>query len=125
MRSAAASRFETAFDLWRDPEAAQGARDAAEKRAEDMRAFRKAVGGYSGKWRIDEAARLMREGDEAGLNERLEQWRKGSKFDAQTEQMVLAAAAEQNKGQAERDLAEIVENTRDLSKKLDDLLKVK
>ncbi len=119
------SRFESAFALWQDPEAAQSARDQAAKRDEDMKRFRKAVGGYHAKWRIDEAARLMREGDEEGLQERLTQWRKGSRFNAQTEQMVLAAAAEQNKGQAERDIAEIAKNTRDLAKKLEQLVEVK
>ena len=67
----------------------------------------------------------MREGDEEGLQSRLSEWRKGTRFNAQTEQMVLAAAAEQNKGQTERDIAEIAKNTRQLEKKLDDLLKVK
>lgn len=117
--------FDRSFDLWRDPEAAQSARDAAVKRDEDMRRFRKSVGGYHAKYQIDEAAELMRSGDTEALSERLAQWRKSSRFTAQTEQMVLAAAAEQNKGETERKIAEIADNTRDLSKKLDELLQVK
>lgn len=117
--------FDRSFDLWRDPEAAQSARDAAVKRDEDMKRFRKSVGGYHAKHQIDEAAELMRSGDSEALAERLAQWRKSSRFTAQTEQMVMAAAAEQNKGETDRKISEIADNTRDLAKKLDELLQAK
>ena len=117
--------FNAAFDLWRDPEAAQQEVDADKKRGEDMKAFRKAVNRYGGKVKIDEYARLMREGDEEGMQERLSQWRKSSKFTPQVEQMVKAAAADQNKNAAEKSLAQIEKNTGDLAKKIDELLSLK
>ena len=117
--------FNTAFDLWRDPEAAASAVEADKKRGEDMKAFRKAVNRYGGKGKIDEYARLMREGDEEGMQERLTQWRKSSKFTPQVEQMVKAAAADQNRNAAEKSLAKIEKNTADLAKKIDELLSVK
>ena len=117
--------FAQAFDLWRDPEAAQQAVDADRKRGEDMKAFRKAVNRYGGKGKIDEYARLMREGDEEGMQDRLTQWRKSSKFTPQVEQMVKAAAADQNRNAAEKSLAAIEKNTGDLAKKIDELLSLK
>ena len=117
--------FDKAFDLWRDPEAAQQAVDADKKRGEDMKAFRKAINRYGGKGKIDEYARLMREGDEEGMQDRLTQWRKSSKFTPQVEQMVKAAAADQNKNAAEKSLAQIEKNTGDLAKKIDELLSLK
>lgn len=117
--------FNAAFDLWRDPEAAQQAVDADKKRGEDMKAFRKAVNRYGGKGKIDEYARLMRAGDEEGMQDRLAQWRKSSKFTPQVEQMVKAAAADQNRNAAEKSLAAIEKNTGDLAKKIDELLSLK
>ena len=117
--------FNRAFDLWRDPEAAQQAVDADKKRADDMKAFRKAVNRYGGKAKIDEYAELMRQGDEEGMQSRLEEWRKSSKFTPQVEQMVKAAAADQNKDAAEKSLANIEKNTADLAKKIDELLTLK
>lgn len=119
------SAFDSAFDLWRDPEAAARAVDADKQRSEDMKRFRKEVNRYGGQGKIDEAARLMREGDEEGLQSRLDQWRKSSKFTPQVEQMVKAAAADQNKNSAEKSLAEIEKNTANLDKKLDQLLALK
>ena len=124
-RDNSAAQFERAFDLWRDPEAAQQAVDADKKRGEDMKAFRKAVNRYGGKGKIDEYAQLMREGDEEGMQERLTQWRKSSKFTPQVEQMVKAAAADQNRNAAEKSLANIEKNTADLAKKIDQLLSIK
>ena len=117
--------FNAAFDLWRDPEAAQQAVDADKKRGEDMKAFRKAVNRYGGKGKIDEYAALMRAGDEEGMQDRLAQWRKSSKFTPQVEQMVKAAAADQNRNAAEKSLANIEKNTADLAKKIDELLSLK
>lgn len=131
MRSASAEvsrwqgEFDRSFDLWRNPEAAAQAVESDKKRAEDMRRFRKEVNRYGGKGKIDEAARLMREGDEEGLQSRLEQWRKSARFTPQVEQMVKAAAADQNKNSAEKSLAEIAKNTENLDKKLDQLLALK
>ena len=117
--------FNAAFDLWRDPEAAASAVEADKKRGEDMKAFRKAVNRYGGKGKIDEYARLMREGDEEGMQERLTQWRKSSKFTPQVEQMVKAAAADQNKNAAEKSLANIEKDVSGLTKKIDELLRLK
>ena len=117
--------FNAAFDLWRDPEAAASAVEADKKRGEDMKAFRKAVNRYGGKGKIDEYAQLMRAGDEEGMQERLTQWRKSSKFTPQVEQMVKAAAADQNRNAAEKSLANIEKNTADLAKKIDELLALK
>lgn len=90
-----------------------------------MKAFRKAVNRYGGKGKIDEYARLMREGDEEGMQDRLSEWRKSSKFTPQVEQMMKAAAADQNKNAAEKSLANIEKNTGDLAKKIDELLSLK
>ena len=117
--------FNVAFDLWRDPDAAASAVEADKKRGEDMKRFRKEVNRYGGKGKIDEYARLMRAGDEEGMQERLTQWRKSAKFTPQVEQMVKAAAADQNKNAAEKSLANIEKNTADLAKKIDELLSLK
>ena len=117
--------FNAAFDLWRDPEAAASAVEADKKRGEDMKRFRKEVNRYGGKGKIDEYAQLMRAGDEEGMQERLTQWRKSSKFTPQVEQMVKAAAADQNRNAAEKSLANIEKNTADLAKKIDQILSIK
>ena len=117
--------FNAAFDLWRDPEAARQAVEADRRRADDMKAYRKAVRRYSGQGRIDEYARLMREGDEEGMQSRIAEWRRNSRFTPQVEQMVKAAAAEQNRNAAERSLANIEKNTQDLASKIDELLRLK
>lgn len=124
-RDSAKSQFERAFDLWRDPEAAKAAQDEEKKREDDMKRFRKSVDRYGGKWRIDEYAELMRQGDEEGMQSKLTEWRKSSKFTPQVEQMVKAAAAEQNENAAERALQNIEKNTADLAAKIDQLLSVK
>lgn len=121
-----ASQFERAFDLWRDPEAAKAAQDEAIRRDEDMKKFRRAVGGYFGKDKIDEAARLMREGDTESLEARMSDWRRSSmSFTPQAEQLVRAAAAEKNKSEADRAIIDIEKNTHDLAMKLDELLSMK
>lgn len=117
--------FNTAFDLWRDPEAAASAVEADKKRGEDMKRFRKEVNRYGGKGKIDEYARLMRDGDEEGMQERLTSWRKSSKFTPQVEQMVKAAAADQNKNAAEKSLANIEKDVSGLAKKIEELLSLK
>ena len=117
--------FNAAFDLWRDPDAASAAVEADKKRGEDMKRFRKEVNRYGGKGKIDEYARLMREGDEEGMQERLSEWRKSSKFTPQVEQMVKAAAADQNKNAAEKSLANIEKDVSGLAKKIEELLSFK
>ena len=124
-RDSFAAKFNSAFDLWRDPDAAASAVKADKKRFDDMKAFRKAVNRYGGKGKIDEYAQLMRQGDEDGMQERLAEWRKSSKFTPQVEQMVKAAAADQNRNAAEKSLAQIEKNTGDLAKKIDELLRLK
>ena len=124
-RDGAKSQFEQAFELWRDPDAAQAAQDEEKRREEDMKRFRKDVGRYGGKWRIDEYAELMRQGDAEGMQSKLAEWRKSSRFTPQVEQMVKAAAAEQNENAAERALQNIERNTADLAAKIDQLLSVK
>ena len=59
------------------------------------------------------------------MQSRLAEWRKSSKFTPEVEQMVKAAAADQNANAAERALQNIEKNTADLAKKLDALLSVK
>ena len=117
--------FDRAFDLWRDPDAAASAVEADKRRGEDMKAFRKAVNRYGGKGKIDEYASLMRAGDEEGMQERLTQWRKSSKFTPQVEQMVKAAAADQNKNAAEKSLANIEKHTAELAKEFKEILAIK
>lgn len=124
-RDNSAAQFERAFDLWRDPEAAASAVEADKKRGEDMKAFRNAVNRYGGKGKIDEYAQLMRAGDDEGMQERLTQWRKSSKFTPQVEQMVKAAAADQNKNAAEKSLANIEKDVSGLTKKIEELLSLK
>ena len=124
-RDSAKSQFEQAFDLWRNPEAAKAAQDEEKSREDDMKRFRKDVNRYGGKWRIDEYAALMRQGDEEGMQSKLAEWRKSSKFTPQVEQMVKAAAAEQNENASERALQNIEKNTADLANKIDQLLSVK
>jgi len=119
------SKFETAFDLWRDPDAAAAAVESDKKRSSDLKDFNKAVNRYGGKGKIDEYAALMRAGDEEGMQSRLDQWRKSSKFTPQVEQMVKAEAARQNENASERALANIEKNTANLDKKLDQLLSIK
>ena len=124
-RDSSDAQFERAFDLWRDPDAAASAVEADKKRGEDLKRFRKEVNRYGGKGKIDEYAQLMRAGDEEGMQERLAQWRKSSKFTPQVEQMVKAAAADQNRNAAEKSLANIEKNTADLAKKIEELLSLK
>ena len=67
----------------------------------------------------------MRNGDEEGMQSKLAEWRKSSKFTPEVEQMVKAAAAQQNESAADKALVNIEKNTADLAKKIDELLSVK
>lgn len=61
----------------------------------------------------------MRDGDDEGLQAKLREWRKSSKFNGQTEQMVLAEAARQNEHAADKALAEISKTSAAINAKLE------
>ena len=121
----AQTEFDRAFAMYRDPE--QAAAQIAEERdyASDYKRLQKDASRYGGKWRIDELSRLMAAGDTAGQSAKLEEWRKSSRFTPEVEAMVRAAAADKTRTTAEDELRQINANTKGLSQKLDDLLKMK
>lgn len=123
--SAAQTEFDRAFAMYRDPE--QAAAQIAEERdyAADYKQLQKDASRYGGKWRIDELSRLMAAGDTAGQAAKLEEWRKSSRFTPEVEAMVRAAAADKTRTTAEDELRQINANTKGLSQKLDELLKMK
>ena len=123
--SAAQTEFDRAFAMYRDPE--QAAAQIAEERdyAADYKQLQKDASRYGGKWRIDELSRLMAAGDTAGQAATLEEWRKSSRFTPEVEAMVRAAAADKTRTTAEDELRQINANTKGLSQKLDELLKMK
>ena len=111
--------------MYRDPE--QAAAQIAEERdyAADYKQLQRDASRYGGKWRIDELSRLMAAGDTAGQAATLEEWRKSSRFTPEVEAMVRAAAADKTRTTAEDELRQINANTKGLSQKLDELLKMK
>ena len=121
----AQTEFDRAFAMYRDPE--QAAAQIADERdyAADYKQLQKDASRYGGKWRIDELSRLMAAGDTAGQAATLEEWRKSSRFTPEVEAMVRAAAADKTRTTAEDELRQINANTKGLSQKLDDLLKMK
>lgn len=123
--SAAQTEFDRAFAMYRSPE--QAATQIAEERdyAADYKQLQKDASRYGGKWRIDELSRLMAAGDTAGQAATLEEWRKSSRFTPEVEAMVRAAAADKTRTTAEDELRQINANTKGLSQKLDELLKMK
>lgn len=123
--SAAQTEFDRAFAMYRDPE--QAAAQIAEERdySADYKQLQKDASRYGGKWRIDELSRLMAAGDTAGQAATLEEWRKSSRFTPEVEAMVRAAAADKTRTTAEDELRQINANTKGLSQKLDELLKMK
>ena len=123
--SAAQTEFDRAFAMYRSPE--QAAAQIAEERdyAADYKQLQKDASRYGGKWRIDELSRLMAAGDTAGQAATLEEWRKSSRFTPEVEAMVRAAAADKTRTTAEDELRQINANTKGLSQKLDELLKMK
>ena len=123
--SAAQTEFDRAFAMYRDPE--QAAAQIAEERdyAADYKQLQRDASRYGGKWRIDELSRLMAAGDTAGQAATLEEWRKSSRFTPEVEAMVRAAAADKTRTTAEDELRQINANTKGLSQKLDELLKMK
>ena len=125
LASAAQTEFDRAFAMYRDPE--QAAAQIAEERdyAADYKQLQRDASRYGGKWRIDELSRLMAAGDTAGQAAKLEEWRKSSRFTPEVEAMVRAAAADKTRTTAEDELRQINANTKGLSQKLDELLKMK
>ena len=123
--SAAQTEFDRAFAMYRSPE--QAAAQIAEERdyAADYKQLQKDASRYGGKWRIDELSRLMATGDTQGQAAKLEEWRKSSRFTPEVEAMVRAAAADKTRTTAENELRQINANTKGLSQKLDELLKMK
>ena len=123
--SAAQTEFDRAFAMYRDLEHA--AAQIAEERdyAADYKQLQKDASRYGGKWRIDELSRLMAAGDTQGQAATLEEWRKSSRFTPEVEAMVRAAAADKTRTTAEDELRQINANTKGLSQKLDELLKMK
>ena len=123
--SAAQTEFDRAFAMYRSPE--QAAAQIAEERdyAADYKQLQKDASRYGGKWRIDELSRLMAAGDTQGQASTLEEWRKSSRFTPEVEAMVRAAAADKTRTTAEDELRQINANTKGLSQKLDELLKMK
>lgn len=121
----AQTEFDRAFAMYRDPE--QAAAQIAEERdyAADYKQLQRDASRYGGKWRIDELSRLMAAGDTAGQAAKLEEWRKSSRFTPEVEAMVRAAAADKTRTTAEDELRQINANTKCLSQKLDELLKMK
>ena len=121
----AQTEFDRAFAMYRSPE--QAAAQIAEERdyVADYKQLQKDASRYGGKWRIDELSRLMAAGDTAGQAAKLEEWRKSSRFTPEVEAMVRAAAADKTRTTAEDELRQINANTKGLSQKLDELLKMK
>ena len=121
----AQTEFDRAFAMYRDP--VQAAAQIAEERdyAADYKQLQRDASRYGGKWRIDELSRLMAAGDTAGQAAKLEEWRKSSRFTPEVEAMVRAAAADKTRTTAEDELRQIHANTKGLSQKLDELLKMK
>ena len=121
----AQTEFDRAFAMYRSPE--QAAAQIADERdyAADYKQLQRDASRYGGKWRIDELSRLMAAGDTAGQAATLEEWRKSSRFTPEVEAMVRAAAADKTRTTAEDELRQINANTKGLSQKLDELLKMK
>ena len=121
----AQTEFDRAFAMYRNPE--QAAAQIAEERdyAADYKQLQRDASRYGGKWRIDELSRLMAAGDTAGQAAKLEEWRKSSRFTPEVEAMVRAAAADKTRTTSEDELRQINANTKGLSQKLDELLKMK
>lgn len=123
--AAAQSEFERAFAMYRDPERAAQEIGEEKARSADLDRLHKDARRYGGQWRIDELSALMSAGDTQGVQSRLQEWRKNGRFDASTEALVRASAAEQTRTTAEDELRKISANTAGLAAKLDELLAMK
>lgn len=123
--ASAATEFERAFAMYRDPSRAAAEIEDERDRAADLKRLHKDASRYGGKWRIDELSALMSAGDSAGVQSRLEDWRKSRSFSPEVEAMVRASAAERTRTTVEDELRKIETNTSGLAQKLDELLKMK
>ena len=123
--AAAQSEFERAFAMYRDPERAAQEIGEEKARSADLDRLHKDARRYGGQWRIDELSALMSAGDTQGVQSRLQEWRKNGRFDASTEALVRASAAEKTRTTAEDELRKISANTADLAAKLEELLAMK
>lgn len=123
--AAAATEFERAFAMYRDPSLAASEIEEERDRSADLKRLHKDASRYGGKWRIDELSQLMSAGDSQGVQSRLEEWRKRKSFTPEVEAMVRASAAEQTKTTAEDELRKIEANTKDLAQKLESLIAMK
>ena len=123
--AAAQSEFERAFAMYRDPERAAQEIGEEKARSADLDRLHKDARRYGGQWRIDELSALMSAGDTQGVQSRLQEWRKNGRFDASTEALVRASAAEKTRTTAEDELRKISANTADLAEKLEELLAMK
>lgn len=121
----AQSEFERAFAMYRDPTRAASEIAEERDRAADLKQLHRDATRYGGKWRIDELSALMSAGDSAGVQSRLEDWRKSRSFSPEVEAMVRASAAERTRTTVEDELRKIETNTSGLAQKLDELLKMK
>ena len=119
--ASAATEFERAFAMYRDPSRAAAAIGEEKDRAEDLERLHRDASRYGGKWRIDELPQLMAAGDSQGVDSRLAEWRKSRSFSPEVEAMVRASAAEQTKTTAEDELRKLNEKTGELTQKLETL----
>ena len=119
--ASAATEFERAFAMYRDPSRAAAEIGEEKDRAEDLERLHRDASRYGGKWRIDELSRLMAAGDSQGVDSRLAEWRKSRSFSPEVEAMVRASAAEQTKTTAEDELRKLNEKTGELTQKLETL----
>ena len=111
--------------MYRDPTRAASEIAEERDRAADLKQLHRDASRYGGKWRIDELSALMSAGDSAGVQSRLEDWRKSRSFSPEVEAMVRASAAERTRTTVEDELRKIETNTSGLAQKLDELLKMK
>ena len=123
--SAAQTEFERAFAMYRDPSRAAAEIGEEKDRAEDLKRLHNDANRSGSRWRVAELSQLMAAGDSQGVQSRLEEWRKSSKFTPEVEAMVRASAAERTKTTVEDELRKIETNTSGLAQKLDELLKMK
>ena len=123
--AAAQSEFERAFAMYRDPARAAAEIEEERDRAADLKQLHKDASRYGGKWRIDELSALMSAGDAAGVQSRLEDWRKSRSFSPEVEAMVRASAAEQTQTTVTDELRKIEKNTGNLATKLEELISMK
>lgn len=121
----AQNEFDRAFAMYRDPTHAASVIGEEKDYRNDLNRLHKDAARYGGKWRIDELSRLMAAGDNQGVSDALNSWRKSKSFTPEVEAMVRASAAERTKTTAEEELRKIQHNTANLDKKLDELLSMK